>query len=175
MATLQQVKEKSRHIVEHLEDEFHSLQDKVGKAKDSYLASHQKELNAAKKQMKQIQSKLVKAKANAAKAAIKAKKSSSQSAQDQLKKARAASLLLGESLGEAKRILVTAQDKLHAAKPFDRKLAARAKVLAKFEKDWDKKMQAETAARAKRAKQAAAKRKVKKAVKKAQPVSKVTN
>ena len=55
--------------------------------------------------------------------------------------------------------MVTAQDKLHAAKPFDRKLAARAKVLAQFEKDWDKKMKAETAARAKRAKQTAARKK----------------
>ena len=66
-----------------------------------------------------------------------------------MKKARAASLLLGESLGEAKKIMVTAQDKLHAAKPFDRMLAARAKVLAQFEKDWDKKLKSEAAARKK--------------------------
>jgi len=164
MATLKQARDKSRHVVEELEDEFHSLQKKIGKARDSYVASHQKELNAAKKQLKTLQNKLAKAKSSAAKAAVRAKKSGSKTAHDQVKKARAASLLLGDSLGEAKQILVTAKDKLHAAKPFDRKLAARAKVLAQFEKDWDKKMQAEAAARAKRAKQAAARKKRKKAL-----------
>jgi len=164
MATMKQAKDKSRHIVHELEDDFHSLQKKIGKARDSYVASHQKELNAAKKQMKALKSKLAKAKSSAAKAAAKAKKSSSKTAHDQLKKARAASLLLGESLGEAKQIMVTAQNKLHAAKPFDRKLAARAKVLAQFEKDWDKKMKAEAVARAKSAKKAAARKKRKKAL-----------
>lgn len=164
MPTLKQAKDKSRHIVEELEDDFHSLQKKIGKARDSYVGSHQKELNAAKKQLKTLQGKLSKAKSSAAKAAAKAKKSSSKTAKDQVKKARAASLLLGKSLGEAKEIMVTAQDKLHAAKPFDRKLAARAKVLAQFEKDWDKKLKAEAAARAARAKQAAARKKRKKAL-----------
>ena len=159
MPTLKQAKDKSRHVVEELEDDFHSLQKKISKARDSYVAGHQKELNAAKKQLKTLRSKLSKAKSSAAKAAAKAKKSSSKTAQDQVKKARAASLLLSESLGEAKNIMVTAQDKLHAAKPFDRKLAARAKVLAQFEKDWDKKLKAEAAARAK---QAAARKKRKK-------------
>lgn len=152
---------KARHIIEELEDDFHSLQHKIGKARDSYVASHQKELNAAKKQLKVVQGKLASAKARAAKAAAQAKKSGSKTARNQLKKTRAASLLLGKSFGEARKIMVTAQDKLQAAKPFDRKLAARAKVLAQFEKDWDKKIKAEAAARAKRAKQAAAKRKSK--------------
>ena len=159
MPTLKQVQNKSRHVIEELEDDFHSLQQKIGKARNSYVANHQKELNAAKKQLKTLRSKLTKAKSSAAKAAARAKKSSSKTASDQVKKARAASLLLGDSLTEAKKIMVTAQDKLHAAKPFDRKLAARAKVLAQFEKDWDKKMKAETAARAKRAKQTAARKK----------------
>ena len=159
MPTLKQVQNKSRHVIEELEDDFHSLQQKIGKARNSYVANHQKELNAAKKQLKTLRSKLTKAKSSAAKAAARAKKSSSKTASDQVKKARAASLLLGESLTEAKKIMVTAQDKLQAAKPFDRKLAARAKVLAQFEKDWDKKMKAEAAARAKRAKQAAARKK----------------
>jgi hypothetical protein len=45
-----------------------------------------------------------------------------------------------------------------SAKPFDRKLAARAKVLAQFEKDWDKKLKSEAAARKKRKKAPAAKK-----------------
>ncbi len=159
MPTLKQAKNKSRHIVEELEDDFHALQKKISKGRDSYVSSHQKEFDAAKKKLKSLQGKLSKAKSSAAKAAVKAKKSSSKTAHDQVKKARAASLLLGESLGEARKIMVTAQDKLHAAKPFDRKLAARAKVLAQFEKDWDKKLKAEAAARAK---QAAARKKRKK-------------
>jgi hypothetical protein len=57
--------------------------------------------------------------------------------------------------------MTTAEDKLHAAKPFDKKLAARAKVLARFEKDWDKKAKTEAAAKAKRAKLATANRKKK--------------
>ena len=158
MPTLKQAKDKSRHVVEELEDDFHSLQNKISKARDSYVSSHQKELNAAKKKLKALQGKLSKAKSSAAKAAAKAKKSSSKTAQDQVKKARAASLLLGESLGEAKKIMVTAQDKLHAAKPFDRKLAARARVLAQFEKDWDKKLKSEAAARKKRKKAPVAKK-----------------
>ncbi len=48
-----------------------------------------------------------------------------------------------------------------SAKPFDRKLAARAKVLAQFEKDWDKKLKSEAAARKKRKKAPAAKKKPK--------------
>jgi len=164
MATTDKVKSKSRHIVEELEADFHSLQKKIGKARDSYVATHQKELNAAKKQLKAVKKQLAKAKASAAKAGAQAKKSSSNAAHNQLKKARAASLLLGESLGEAKQIMVTAKDRLHAAKPFDRKLAARAKLLAQFEKDWDKKMKAEAIARAARAKKAAAKKKRKKAL-----------
>lgn len=164
MATMKQAQDKTRHIIHELEDDFHSLQKKISKARDSYVTSHQKEVNAAKKQLKALQKKLTKAKASAAKAAARAKKSGNKAAHDQLKKARAASLLLGDSLGEAKQIMVTAQDKLRAAKPFDRKLAARAKVLAQFEKDWDKKMKAEAAARARRAKQAAARKKRKKAL-----------
>jgi hypothetical protein len=159
MSIKSQAKNKSRHIIEELEDEFHSLQGKIGKTRDSYVAGAQKELKAAKKQFKAVQKQLAKTKSGVAKAAAKAKKSSSKSASDQLKKARAASLLLGKSLGEAKEIMVTAKEKLNAAKPFDRKLAARIKVLAQFEKDWDKKMKAEAAARAKKA--AARKKKLK--------------
>jgi len=159
MATTKNIQNKARHIVEDLDDDFHSLQRKIGKARDSYVASHQKELAAAKKKLMVVQGKLTKAKASAAKAAARAKKSSSATAKNQLKKSRAAVLLLGKSFTEAKQIMVTSQSKLHAAKPFDRKLAARAKVLAQFEKDWDKKMKTETVARAARAKKAVAKKK----------------
>ena len=105
-----------------------------------------------------MQSQLKKTSDQAAKATAQAKKSGTKAARNQMKKARAASLLLGKSLQEAKDILVAAESKLQSAKPFDRKLAARAKVLAQFEKDWEKKVKAEAAAKAKRAKAALAKR-----------------
>lgn len=151
-------KQSARHLVEELEDEFHSLQSRIGKARSNYVASHQKEIAATRKKIKSLQSQMSKAKKRITKAAVQARKSGTRTAESQLKKARAASLLIGNSLSEAKDILATKQDKLKAARPFDRKLAARAKVLEKFERDWDKKMQAEAASRAKRAKRAAAKR-----------------
>lgn len=135
------------HVVEEMEAQFHKLQKKINKARVDYLASHEEEIATARQQLKSLQAKLDKAGAKAAKKAVEAKKRGGKSARNQLKKARAASLLLGESLKEAKNILVTAESRLHAAKPFDRKLAARAKVLEKFERDWEKKMQAEKAAR----------------------------
>lgn len=152
-------KKAAKHMVEELEDQFHSIQSRIGKARDNYVANHQKELASARKKMKAVQAKLAQAKTKAAKAAVRARKSSSRTAEDQLKKARGASLLLGKSFQEAKNIMLTAESKLHAAKPFDRKLAARAKVLAQFEKDWEKKLKAEATAKAARAKKAAAKRK----------------
>jgi len=156
--TTKSANSETSHLVDELDRKFHLLQAKIGKARDTYLIKHKQEFNAARARVVSIQSKLLKARRKAAKAAVEAKKSGTKAAKNQLKKARAASLLLSDSLKEAKGIMVTAQSRLHAAKPFDRKLAARAKVLAKFEKDWDKKVKAETAARAQRAKAAAAKR-----------------
>jgi hypothetical protein len=152
------VKAKTKHLAEELEEHFHVIQHKIGKARTDYIASHQKDLAIANKKMKSIQGSLTKARVKAAKAAVRAKKTGTKTAKNQLKKTRAASLLLADSLKEAKGILVTAQSKLHAAKPFERKLAARAKVLAQFEKQWDKKIKAETAEKAMRAKKAVAKR-----------------
>ena len=48
--------------------------------------------------------------------------------------------------------MATAQDKLSSAKPFEKKLAARAKALAVFEKEWEKKQEAAERARVDRAK-----------------------
>lgn len=152
-------KKAAKHMVEELDYQFHSIQSRIAKARDNYVANHQKELAGARKKMKTVQAKLAQAKTKAAKAAVRAGKSSSKTAEDQLKKTRAASLLLGKSFQEAKNIMLTAESKLHAAKPFDRKLAARAKVLARFEKDWEKKLKAEATAKASRIKKAAAKRK----------------
>ncbi|MBL4821615.1 MAG: hypothetical protein JKY98_11600 [Gammaproteobacteria bacterium] len=151
-------KQPAIHLAEELEGQFHIIQKKIGKARNDYIDSHQKELAAARNKMKSVQAKVTKARTKTAKAAVRAKNTGTRAAGNQLKKARAASLLLGESLKETKDILVTAQSKLHSAKPFDRKLAARAKVLAQFEKDWDKKLKAEAVTRAKGAKKAAAKR-----------------
>lgn len=159
LAKTKKAKSSAKHVVKELEDQFHVIQKKIAKARIEYVANHQKELATARKKLKAAQKKLAKARTTTARAAVKAKKSGTRSAKNQLKKARAASLLLADSLKETKEILVTAQSELHAAKPFDRKLAARAKVLAKFEKDWEKKMKQEAKARAVRAKQAVAKRK----------------
>jgi len=156
---VQRTKNSAKHTIEELEDQFHALQSRIDKARDSYVSSHQKVLAAARRRVKAAQAKLAQTKAKTNRTVLRAKKTGSRAAKDQLKKARAASLLLGKSLQEAKDIMVTARSKLHSAKPLDRKLAARAKVLAQFEKDWERKMKAETTARSNRAKKAAAKRK----------------
>ena len=46
--------------------------------------------------------------------------------------------------------MATSQSKLKTAKPFQRKLAARAKALEAFEISWEKKLKAEAASKAKR-------------------------
>jgi hypothetical protein len=146
------------HTVKELEQQFHLIQRKLSKARGSYLASHQQEVNAARKNLLRVQVQMGKAREKVARATVDARHNGTSTAKNQLKKARAASLLLTTSLKEAKEIMVTAQSNLHEARPFDRKLAARAKVLAKFEKDWEKKMKEGAADRADNARQAAAKR-----------------
>jgi|GEM_PF-492797 len=148
----------TRQRVEKLEDQFQLAHYKLAKARENYLATHKNEVSIAREKMQQIQAKLGKARRKVARATAEARESGSRAASDQLKKAQETSLLLTDSLKEAKEIMVTAQSKLHAAKPFERKLAARAKVLAKFEKDWDKKTKEQVAKKAARAKKAAAKR-----------------
>ncbi len=95
--------------------------------------------------------------------ASKLGKSGSRAAQNQLKKTRAAAALLGEALGEARDIMATAQGKLSTAKPFEKKLAARAKALAAFEKDWGQKEKAAEKAKTDRAKKRKVEAKKKKA------------
>ena len=46
----------------------------------------------------------------------------------------------------------TAQDKLNTAKPFQKKLAARAKALADFEREWSKKQRIAEKAKVERTK-----------------------
>lgn len=142
------------HIVEVLEKDFHLIHDKIVKAKDNYVATHQKEVQQAKNAVKATQKKLDSARKQLARAAVAAKKSGTRSAENQLKKARAAASLIARSLGEAKDIMRDKEANLRAAKPFQLKLAARAKALEAFEKDWASKMQAEADARKKRAAEA---------------------
>ncbi len=142
---------KFAHLVEELEAQFHSIHDKLGKAKDDYLKRHEKDFEKAKKKVNELKAKLDKTKAQSSKAAEKAKKTGSKAAQNQWKKTKAAAALLASSLKEAKDIMSTAEEKLNTAKPFDRKLAARAKALEAFEKEWEKKVKAEAAAKAKKA------------------------
>lgn len=146
--------------VEELEEQFHALQKRMAKARKTYLTNHKQEVELAREELKSVQTRLTKARTRAAKAAVEARIKGTVSAKTRLTRARAASLVLAQSLGEARDIMLTAQSRLHAAKPFDRKLAARAKVLEKFERDWDKKMREEAVARALSAKEAAARRRV---------------
>ena len=112
-----------RHLLEELEDQFHEIHSKLLKARESYLTSHKDEVRLAREKMQKAQARMRKAKKKAARAAVEARNTGTRSAKDQLKKTRAASLLLADSLKEAKEIMVTARSNLHAAKPFDRKLA----------------------------------------------------
>lgn len=149
---------KQLHPVEEFETQFHVLHHKIVKSKDNYLAAHQKDFDKAARSVKSAQAKLGRAKKQVMKFALAAKKSGTKTAQNELKKAKAAAALLGDSLHEAKTILTTSHSKLKVAKPFQKKLAARAKVLEAFERDWEKKQKAEALAAAKRATAARKKR-----------------
>ena len=151
-------KKAKPHIVEVFERDFHLIHHKMVKAKDHYVATHQKEVQQARKAVKATQKKLDSTRKQVARAAVAAKKSGTRSAENQLKKARAAASLIAKSLGEARDIMKDKEANLKAARPFHRKLAARAKALEAFEKDWARKMHAEATARKKSAAAARKKR-----------------
>ncbi len=130
---------KGKLLLEELENQFHAIQTKILKARDDYLANHEKEYNKARSGYEKTRKRGAQARKKVAREAEKARKSGTVKAQNQLKKARAASVVLSGALAEAKNIMFTAEDKLKSAKPFDRKLSARAKTLAAFEKEWEKK------------------------------------
>lgn len=153
---------KAQELFHELEEQFHGIQSKISKAKDSYLASHRKDYEKAQASYQRTRKKLEEARKKVARDATRFGKSGTNAARHQLKKTQAAAVLLGEALAEAKDIMTTAQEKLDTVKPFEKKLAARAKALAAFEKDWErKKKAAEKAktARARKRKAAAKKRK----------------
>ena len=145
-------KKPAQDFLDQLEDQFLALQKKIMGSKDKYLASHQKEYDAACETYRKQKGKLESATKSVKKKAEAARKSGTKRAQNELKKARAASVVLGDALLEAGEIMKTAQDKLNTAKPFQKKLAARAKALADFEKDWEKKQKMAEKAKAARAK-----------------------
>ncbi len=152
---------KAQEVMHDLEEQFQSLQTKLTNAKDDYIHSHRNDYEGAKKGYQRQKKKLDAATAKVAKGAERARKTGTRSAQNQLKKANAAAAVLRGALGEARAIMTTAQDKLNTAKPFEKKLAARAKALAAFERDWEKKEKAAekaTAERAKKRKSAAKKK-----------------
>lgn len=138
-------------LITELETQFHSVQKKLHKAKDRYVASHKKDYANAKKKVEGIRNRIKKARSKSAEVAIHAGQSGTAVARNQLNKTKAAATILGEALVEAKHIMATAEDKLNTAKPFQKKLAARAKAIEAFEKEWTKKENAEAAAKAKRA------------------------
>jgi hypothetical protein len=143
--------ENKSHLVEELEAQFNSLHKKITKAKDKYIAKHQREYDQAKSSAQRVGVKFDKARARTSTAAAHASKTGSDAAQNQLKKARAAVSVMGEALKEAREIMSTAESKLKAAKPFEKKLSARAKALTAFEKDWQKKQDDAEKAKQKRA------------------------
>jgi hypothetical protein len=154
---------KAKELLEELEDQFHSIQAKIAKAKDSYLNKHHKEHQTAQLKYTRAKKKVEDARKKVARDASKLGKSGTQAAQNQLKKTKAAAALLGESLGEARDIMATTEGKLSNAKPFEKKLAARAKALAAFEKDWEMKQKAADKAKVDRAKKRKSEAKKKKA------------
>lgn len=149
---------KPRHLVEDLETQFQSIQSKLSRARDDYIAKHQKEYNAARTSYKRVAARLEAARKTSGIATERFRKTGSKAARNQLKKTRAAASIVSSALREAKGIMTTAQDQLTSAKPFDRKLAARARALAAFERDWEKKETAREKARLARKKKPVKKR-----------------
>lgn len=145
------VQKRARHLVEELESQFATLQTRISRAKDSYIANHQKDYDRASKSVSATRKRLDRARKSVTGAAERFSKTGSLAAQNQLKKTRAAAVLLRTALGEAREIMSTAQEKLNSAKPFEKKLAARSKALAAFEKEWDRKQKLAEKAKAKRA------------------------
>lgn len=161
-------------VIAELESQFYSVQKKLVTAKDKYMASRKKDHQNAKKKVVSIRNRLDKARTKSTEVAVRAGKSGSTAARNQLNKTKAAATILGEALVEAKRIMVTAEDKLNTAKPFQKKLAARAKAIEAFEKEWEKKEKAEAAAKAKRIEERRKKPKVVKAKPEAKTKAKAT-
>ena len=132
-------RKSAQELLDDLEKQFHLVQGKINSATGSYLSNHQKDYNKAKSAYKNQKTKLETVTKRLTRDADKFRKSGTRVAQNQMKKTKAALAILVEALGEAKNIMTTAQDKLNAAKPFEKKLKARSKALLTFEKDWQKK------------------------------------
>ena len=146
-------RKSAQDLLDELEKQFHAIQNKMTQSRSSYVANHQNDYQKARQQYQKQKKKLEDATRRVGKEADNFRKTGTKVAQNQMKKAAAAAAILGEALGEAKGIMTTAEDNLNSAKPFDKKLKARSKALAAFEKDWDKKQKD-----AEKAKQARAKK-----------------
>lgn len=132
-------RKSARDLLDELEKQFHHVQDKMNKVTRGYLSDHQKEYKKARDTYRNQKGKLANATKKVSSDVERFRKSGTRVAQNQIKKARAVATVLGEALGEAREIMNTAQSKLNSAKPFDKKLKARARALAAFERDWEKK------------------------------------
>lgn len=152
-------RKSTQDLLDELEEQFVIVQKKIMSSKDKYLANHQQDYEKASTAYGKEKKKLEAASKRVKKEAEAFRKSGTKTAQNQLKKARAAAVLLGDALMEAKDIMNTAQDKLNTAKPFQKKLSARAKALAEFEKEWDKKQTAAEKAKADKARKRRAQKK----------------
>ena len=132
-------KKSAKDLLVELEEQFVTIQKKITQTKERYLEGHQKEYDATRSAYRRKRKKFQEASKKVREKAEAARKSGSTRAKNELKKAKAAASLLKDAILEAAEIMKTAQDKLNTAKPFQKKLAARAKALADFEREWSKK------------------------------------
>ena len=80
-------------LLEELEDQFHSVQTKITKARDEYLAAHEKDYQKAKQAYEKTRKRLQEARKTVTSEAEKARKSGTTKAQNSLKKARAVAMV----------------------------------------------------------------------------------
>ena len=71
---------KTQEIIHDLEGQFQKIQQKIGKAKDSYLTRHEKEYSKSKKSFEQARKKLEAARKKTRTATERAAKSGSDAA-----------------------------------------------------------------------------------------------
>ena len=138
---------RKKDLLNELDEQFNKIQKKILTAKDNYLSAHQKDFEIAHEAWQRQKENLEAATSKVTKEVGELRESGAKEAIIQVKKARAVAVLLRDSLSEASAIMKTQKEELTSAKPFDKKLVARAKALAAFEKEWEKKQKAAEKAR----------------------------
>ena len=153
---------RKKDLLNELDEQFNKIQNKILTAKDNYLSAHQKDFENAHEAWQRQKENLEAATNKVTKEVEELRESGAKEAIIQVKKARAVAVLLRDSLSEASAIMKTGKEELTSAKPFDKKLVARARALAAFEKEWEKKQKAAEKARLARNKKRRLKRRLEK-------------